>query len=144
MPLPRLWEVLSDPITEQKHTLSVDDYLICNTWLLLCRSQWSKSPWAMYSIMSRIGFVVVQHPKKLRTFWCFPTFFMSSISSINSLFSSSLAFSGDNKDRWVQERKNKSVITATTSSVKVKFCKDILTCWGKDITVRYCPWISWR
>ena len=71
---------------------------IFNTWRLLCRSQWSKSPWAMYSIMSRIGLVVVQHPKKLRTFWCFPTFFMSSISSINSFLSSSLAFSGNNKN----------------------------------------------
>ena len=81
------------------------------TWALLCRSQWSRSPWAIYSTMSRIGLVVVQQPKKLRTFWCFPTFFMSSISSINSFLSSSLAFSGDNKDRWVQNKQtNKEII----------------------------------
>ena len=86
------------------------------TWALLCRSQWSKSPWAIYSTMSRIGLVVVQQPKKLRTFWCFPTLFMSSMSSINSFFSSSLAFSGDNKDRWVQKKKNKQRLPSKWNS----------------------------
>ena len=62
-----------------------------NTWLLFRRSQRSKSPWATYSMIKRNGFVVVQQPRKLSTFWCFPTSFMSSISSRNCLFSSSLA-----------------------------------------------------
>ena len=99
------------------------------TWALLCRSQWSKSPWAIYSTMSRIGLVVVQQPKKLRTFWCFPTLFMSSISSINSFFSSSFAFSGDNKDRWVQTRKTNSGFHQ--SEILKRYTR-----WGKHTTCK--------
>ena len=63
------------------------------TWLLFRINHWRKSPWATYSVIRRSGLVVVQQPRKLRTFWCFPTFFMSSISARNSLRFSSVALS---------------------------------------------------
>ena len=66
--------------------------LLC-TWLLFRINHWRKSPWATYSVIRRSGLVVVQQPRKLRTFWCFPTFFMSSISARNSRRLSSVALS---------------------------------------------------
>lgn len=75
---------------------SIIDWIACDTWLLLRRSQWSKSPCAIYSIINNRGSDAVQQPRKLNTFWCLPISFMSLISFINSLLCSSFAFSREN------------------------------------------------
>ena len=76
---------------------SIIDWIACDTWLLLRRSQWSKSPCAIYSIINNRGSDAVQQPRKLNTFWCLPISFMSLISFINSLLCSSFAFSREKK-----------------------------------------------